>query len=89
MRLRASDRNDQHFLFRCTRWDAYRTQMLDQTDTRRGSLSFYLGGKARSNPETWAPNMEAVRATVKYAMATGRLDVEMGQPMNRLQLRLY
>lgn len=34
-----------HFLFRCTRWDAYRTQMLAQTDTRRGNLSFYLGGK--------------------------------------------
>ena len=40
-----------HFLFRCTRWDLYRTQMLAQTDTRRGNLSFYLGGKAPSDPQ--------------------------------------
>jgi hypothetical protein len=44
------------------------------TDTRRGNLSFYLGGKAPSDPERWTPNMDAVRATVKYAIATGRLD---------------
>jgi hypothetical protein len=63
-----------HFLFRCTRWTTHRMQMLQQTDTRRGSLSFYLGGKAPSDPEQWTPNMDAVRATVKYAIATGRLD---------------
>jgi hypothetical protein len=51
-----------------------RTQMLAQTDTRRGNLSFYLSGKAPSDPETWTPNMEAVRATIKFAIATGRLD---------------
>jgi ribonuclease HI len=71
-----------HFLFRCTRWDAHRTQMLAQTDTRRGNLSFYLGGKAPSDAETWTPNMEAVRATVKFAMATRRLDVEIESPIN-------
>ena len=58
-----------HFLFRCTMWATHRTQMLQQTDTRRGSLSFYLGGKAPSDPEPWTPNMDAVRATVKYALA--------------------
>jgi ribonuclease HI len=65
-----------HFLFRCTRWDAYRTQMLERTGTRRGNLSFYLGGKAPSDPERWTPNMDAIRATIKYAMASGRLDTE-------------
>jgi hypothetical protein len=50
--------------------------MLDQTDTRRGNFSFPLGGKAPFDPEKWAPNEEAVRATVKYAVDTGRLDVE-------------
>ena len=59
-----------HFFFRCRRWDAYRTQMLEQTDTRKGSLSFYLIGKAPSDLEPWAPNMEAVQAIVKYAIAT-------------------
>jgi hypothetical protein len=63
-----------HFLFRCTRWEAYRRQMLKQTETRRSNLSFYLGGKAPSDPEGWTPNMDAVLATIKYAMASGRLD---------------
>ena len=69
----------EHFLFRCTNWTIYRAQMLQQTDTRRGSLSFYLGGKAASDPQHWTPNMDAVRATVKYAIATGRLKAELEQ----------
>jgi hypothetical protein len=71
-----------YFLFRCTKWEAYRTSMLAQTDTRRGNLSFYLGGKAPSDPETWTPNMDAVRATIKFAIATGRLDMEVKQAAN-------
>ncbi|KAM6513243.1 hypothetical protein FALCPG4_18928 [Fusarium falciforme] len=63
-----------HFLFRCLKWTSYRAQMLQCTDTRRGNLSFYLGGKATSDPQNWAPDVEAVRATVGYAIATGRLD---------------
>ena len=74
-----------HFLFRCTRWEEHRTQMLAQTDTRRGNLSFYLGGKAPSDPEKWTPNMDAVRATIKFAMATGRLDREIEQAANTPQ----
>lgn len=74
-----------HFLFRCTRWEAYRTQMLAQTDTRRGNLSFSLGGKVPSDPETWKPNMGAVRATIKFAIATGRLDIEIEQAANTTQ----
>jgi ribonuclease HI len=65
-----------HFLFRCTRWTTHRMQMLQQTDTRRGNLSFYLGGKAPSNPEQWTPNIDAVRATVSYATATRRLEAK-------------
>jgi ribonuclease HI len=72
----------EHFLFRCTMWEAYRTQMLQQTETRRGSLSFYLGGKAPSDAEPWTPNMNAVRATVKYAITTGRLDRDVEQATN-------
>ena len=74
-----------HFLFRCTRWQEHRTQMLAQTDTRRGNLSFYLGGKSRSDPEKWTPNMDAVRATIKFAIATGRLDREVQQANNTQQ----
>ena len=53
--------------------------MPQQTDTRRGSLSFYLGGKAPTNPRQWTPNIDAVRATVKYAIATRRLKAEPDQ----------
>jgi hypothetical protein len=73
----------EHFLFRCTKWSTYRAQMLQQTDTRRGSLSYYLGGRAASDPQHWTPNMDAVRATVKYAIATGRLKAELEQRPSR------
>ena len=76
----------EHFLFRCTRWEAHRAQMLEQTEARRGSLSFYLGGKAPSDPEKWTPNMDAVRATIKYVIATGRLDSEVEQATNTTHL---
>jgi hypothetical protein len=59
--------------------------MLAQTDTRRGNLSFYLGGKAPSDPEKWTPNIDAVRATIKFAIATRRLDMEVEQATNSLQ----
>lgn len=32
-----------HFLFRCRRWTAYRTEMLKCTDSYRSNISFYLG----------------------------------------------
>ena len=66
----------EHFLFRCTKWTTYRTEMLQCTDTRRGNLPFYLGGKSLSDGEHWAPDMEAVRATIRFAIATGRLDAD-------------
>jgi hypothetical protein len=58
--------------------------MLAQTDTRRGNLSFYLGGKAPSDLETWTLNMDAVRAIVKYAIATGRLEMDVKQATSTL-----
>ena len=62
-----------HFLFRCTKWDQQRHQLFRETDTKRGCLSFFLTGKAPSDTENWTPNISAVRATVKYALATERL----------------
>ena len=63
-----------HFLFRCTRWTQYRTEMMQCTEIHRGNISFYLGGKLASDDKSWTPNMDAVRATIRYAIATGRLD---------------
>ena len=62
-----------HFLFRCTRWTQHRTEMMRCTETHRGNISFYLGGKLASDDKNWTPNMDAVRATMRYAIATGRL----------------
>jgi hypothetical protein len=52
---------------------------------KTGNLSFYLGGKAPSDPEQRTPNMDAVRVTIKFAIATGRLDTEVEQAANRPQ----
>jgi hypothetical protein len=62
-----------HFLFRCQQWDEHRTEMLQCTDIHRGNLSFYLGGRSPSDNDNWSPNMQAVRATIRFAIATGRL----------------
>ncbi|KAI1839389.1 hypothetical protein JX266_014400, partial [Neoarthrinium moseri] len=65
-----------HFLFRCSLWTQHRTALFEQTDERQGDLSFFLGGKSRSDPDKWTPNLAAVKATIAYAKATGRLQWE-------------
>ena len=64
----------EHFLFRCRRWTAHRTEMLRRTDSHRSNISFYLGGKTAADDKFWTPDLEAVRATIRFAIATGRLD---------------
>ncbi|EEA20161.1 hypothetical protein TMatcc_000136 [Talaromyces marneffei ATCC 18224] len=66
----------EHFLFRCTQWTAMREGMNQCTQTKRGNLSFFLGGKSRSDSDRWQPDMKAVQAAIKYAIATGRLEQE-------------
>jgi hypothetical protein len=73
------------FLFRCSRWDAQRTQMWAQTNARRDNLSLYLGGKTPLDTEKWTPDMKAVRTTLKFAVAIGRLDVDVEQASNHSQ----
>jgi hypothetical protein len=48
--------------------------MLQCTQTGRGNMSLYLGGKAATDDARWAPKMDAVRATIRFRIATGRLD---------------
>src|SRR6201996_292139 len=64
----------EHFLFRCTKWTAFRTEMLQCTETHRSNISFYLGGKTPTEDKSWTPDLTAVRATIRFAIATGRLD---------------
>jgi hypothetical protein len=63
----------EHFLFRCTQWDQHRHRLYQQTETKMGCLSFFLGGKALSDLPSWKPCLAAVRAVVQYTIATGRL----------------
>ena len=67
----------EHFLFRCRRWNSEREGMIRYDRTKMGNLSFFLGGKSGSDGERWQPDMAAVRTTIKFAMATGRLDADM------------
>jgi ribonuclease HI len=64
----------EHFLFRCQKWTAHRTELLQCTNTHRGNISFFLGGKSPSDGQKWTPNLEAVRASIRFAIATGRLE---------------
>jgi hypothetical protein len=64
----------EHFLFRCRKWTAHRIGMLKCTHTHRGNISLFLGGKSPSDDQNWTPNLEAVRAIIRVAIATGRLD---------------
>jgi hypothetical protein len=69
----------EHFLFRCRRWTEYRTEMLQCTDTHRSNISFYLGGKSPSDDKNWVPDMKAVRAAIRFAITTSRLDADPWQ----------
>ncbi|KAM9873826.1 reverse transcriptase [Verticillium dahliae] len=42
--------------------------------TQRDNISFHLGGKTTSDGDDWKPDMKAVRATIRFAKATGRLE---------------
>jgi ribonuclease HI len=69
----------EHFMFRCNQWTEHRTEMLQCTNVHRGNISFYLGGKSPSDADNWSPNMRAVRAAIRFAIATGRLDADKPQ----------
>jgi hypothetical protein len=65
-----------HFLFLCARWDHLRAHLLQQMGTRIGDISFCLGGRSKNrelDASPWKPDMNAVRAAIRYAMATERL----------------
>jgi hypothetical protein len=50
--------------------------MLQQTETKRANLSYFLDSKAKSDSKDWTPDLSAVRATIKYAIATEQLERE-------------
>jgi hypothetical protein len=70
-----ADESVQHFLLQCPRWLSHRP-LLRQNETTTGWLSYCLGGKLASDTPNWKPNITAVKATIKYAMETKRLESE-------------
>jgi glyoxylate carboligase len=64
----------EHFLFRCRKWTTHRTELLQYTQAHRGNISLALGGKQPSDDQNWTPNLEVVRASIRFAIATGRLE---------------
>jgi hypothetical protein len=72
-----------HFLTECTRWTLQRQQYLQATTERWTDVSFLLGGWTHERVDgalkKWKPNMEAVRATIRFAKATGRLKLDPEQ----------
>lgn len=65
-----------HFLFRCRTWAAHRSEMLQCSKILRGNFSFCLGIKSPSDNAKRMPNMQAVHKTIRFAIATGRLDTQ-------------
>jgi ribonuclease HI len=67
-----------HFIFECPRWLLERQQIRNINRQRWGDTSFYLGGwtsrEIDGDMSKWRPHLEAVRATIAFAKATGRLD---------------
>ena len=69
-----------HFIIECSQWQQQRQILRQEVRQRPGDLAFLLG--AWSGPKVdgarvkWKPNMAAVRATIKFALATGRLQQE-------------
>jgi len=72
-----------HFLFTCNRWTHLRRDMHNQTVERWADLSFFLGGRSPQvrntgplDPLPWNPNISAIKATIRFAANTKRLDFE-------------
>ena len=65
-----------HFLIHCPLWSEERKALQTDTNIRWDDLSFRLGGKSSLDGPNWKPNVGAVRATIQFALATGRLENE-------------
>ncbi|KAI3277363.1 transcriptional regulator family: Zinc finger, CCHC-type [Penicillium roqueforti] len=59
----------EHFLFRCRKWTAHRTELLQCTQTHRGNISFALGGGGGGRRVG-----RSTGASIRFAIATGRLE---------------
>lgn len=58
----------EHFVFRSPKCTAYRTEMLQCTNTFRSNTSFNLRRKLPSFSNKWTPDIRVVRAIIPFAM---------------------
>jgi hypothetical protein len=72
----------QHFLFSCPKWRIERQDMKSAHGNRYWDVSYALGGystverdgkKIDGEKDKWQPDLNAVKATIDYAIKTGRL----------------
>ena len=63
-----------NFLFRCTKRKELRRALFECTTTHRGICPSFLEEKPHLTEITGNQSMKAVRATIKFAIATSRLD---------------
>ena len=73
-----------HFLLHCPRYSTQRQQLADKLGRNYGNTSHMLGGRtsyAMTNGQnsdgpvkSWKPNIDVVRAVVRFALDTGRLN---------------
>ena len=63
-----------HYLFECDQRKVQRETMLEGRKEEAGNLSYFLGGKGPNDGDKWTPNLKAVRAIIKFATETKRLD---------------
>jgi hypothetical protein len=80
---RQVEETTRHFLFECPRWKTEREPLRKAAGTRWGDLSYMLGGRCEQvTPDgqpldgprdSWTPDIEIVRETIKFALSTGRL----------------
>ena len=73
-----------HFLFCCPRWTEQRRDMKAAHGSRYWDLPYALGGysiheengkKVDGEKDKWQPDWNAVKATIEFAKATGRLQM--------------
>jgi len=64
-----------HFLFQCSQWKDQRQPIQQLAGGRWRDLSYFLGGKySQKDDDKWKPNLAVIKATIKYAEDTKRLD---------------
>ncbi|KAJ5550057.1 hypothetical protein N7461_004755 [Penicillium sp. DV-2018c] len=76
----AASETVQHFLFECPLHEESRSELREVMGNNFGNISLALGGKPKPSTTTtetnqqWQPHMATVKATIRFAAATKRLD---------------